>query len=100
MPEHADALRRLYESNARELYAYALSLTGHVHTAEDAVHGAMARVLARWLPPRELRPYLFRCVRNAALDAARRNGVAARNAHFLVPLDIPDQRVPHRGMIQ
>lgn len=74
---YADEIRRFYEAHRVELYAYALSITRHREGAEDALHGAFASVLRR-ARPRELRPYVFRAVRNAALDLvradARRNG--------------------------
>jgi RNA polymerase sigma-70 factor, ECF subfamily len=65
-------IREFYEENSRALFTYALALTRHPASAEDAVHDAICRVLARPAPPAELRPYVFRCVRNAAIDAWRR----------------------------
>jgi len=60
-----------YASHRQELYTYALSIAGTPACAEDAVHEAFSRVLARGRLPGELRPYVFRCVRNAALDSRR-----------------------------
>jgi RNA polymerase sigma-70 factor (ECF subfamily) len=69
-----ERLQGLYEEHGRKLLAYALSITRHRESAEDAVHGAIARLASRpWLP-RRLAPYAYRCVRNAAIDACRRNG--------------------------
>ena len=76
--ELSDQLKTFYEAHRDELYLYALSFTGDEGAAEDAVHDAFQGVLCRGKRVRELRPYLFRCVRNAAVDqlriAARRNG--------------------------
>ena len=76
--DHADDIRRFYEAHRLELYAYALSITRNREGAEDALHGAFASVLRQGKRPRELRPYMFRVVRNAALDLVRddvrRNG--------------------------
>jgi RNA polymerase sigma-70 factor (ECF subfamily) len=72
-----DTLRVFYETYSRELFAYALSIAGNDVCAEDAVHDAFCAVLGKGTLPRELRPYLFRCVRNAAIDARR---VAARES--------------------
>lgn len=48
-------------------------MTGNRVAAEDAVHPAIQRLVRRpWLP-RNLEPYAFRCVRNAAVDAWRAN---------------------------
>ena len=72
-----DALRAFYETYSRELFAYALSITADEACAEDAVHDAFSAVLSGGELPREIRPYLFRCVRNAAIDTRRH---AAREA--------------------
>lgn len=65
-----DQVRSTYENSRGELFAYALSLTRDRHLAEEAVHSAFAGVLNRRRLPKHLRPYIFRCVRNAALDLA------------------------------
>jgi RNA polymerase sigma-70 factor, ECF subfamily len=66
-----EQLRGFYETYRQELFAYALSITGCPAAAEDAVHTAFSRALEAGRTPREWRPYLFRCVRNAALDVLR-----------------------------
>ncbi|MEK7793115.1 MAG: sigma-70 family RNA polymerase sigma factor [Candidatus Hydrogenedentota bacterium] len=66
-----EKVRQCYEANGKELFVYALSLTGTPETAEDAVHAAFTGVLRMARLPRDLRPYVFRCVRNAAIDHAR-----------------------------
>jgi RNA polymerase sigma-70 factor, ECF subfamily len=66
------AIREFYEEHGQALFTYALALTRHPASAEDAVHDAICRVLDRSEPPAELRPYVFRCVRNAAVDTWRR----------------------------
>ena len=67
-----DQIQRFYEAHRQELYTYAASLTGRRDTAEDAVHVAFCNLLQRRREPRELRPYVFRCIRNAAIDEIRR----------------------------
>ncbi|MBI4558018.1 MAG: sigma-70 family RNA polymerase sigma factor [Candidatus Hydrogenedentes bacterium] len=64
-------LRVFYESTKQELFVYALALTGQFTAAEDAVHSAFSGVLRRGKTPTQLRPYMFRCVRNAAMDERR-----------------------------
>lgn len=66
-----EALGAFYGAHRQELFTYALSITRSAASAEDAIHEAFSRVLARPRFPRELRPYVFRCVRNAALDLLR-----------------------------
>ena len=67
----AELIRHLYEQNRQELYVFALSITGRRDAAEDAIHAAFERLLRRGRAPRELRPYVFRCIRNAAIDELR-----------------------------
>jgi RNA polymerase sigma-70 factor, ECF subfamily len=67
-----EQLRCFYESNRRELYTYSLALTRNREAAEDAIHDAFQRLLRRGSAPADLRPYVFRCVRNAAIDDLRR----------------------------
>ena len=64
-------LRTIYEQYRTELYVFALSITRCNQSAEDAVHEAFRKVLGKGDAPEGLRPYLFRCVRNAALDELR-----------------------------
>ena len=67
-----EILRTLYAESRRQLYSYAVSITGNRESAEDAIHGVFERLLRRGGLPADLRPYVFRCVRNAALDSVRR----------------------------
>lgn len=70
-----DSLRKrlqdLYERKRGPLLAYAVAITRHRESAEDAIHHAFAAVLSAQQPPADVEPYLFRAVRNAALDLAR-----------------------------
>jgi RNA polymerase sigma-70 factor (ECF subfamily) len=68
-----ERLRHFYESSRAELFMYALSITREPQSAEDAVQTAFCAVLRQKRPPLELRPYLFRCIRNAAIDALHRS---------------------------
>lgn len=72
-----EQVRALYAAHRKELLAYALALAGTQPAAEDAVHSAFEKVLAKPAAPDELRPYVYRCIRNAAIDQHRRNGRAA-----------------------
>lgn len=68
-----ETLRAFYVSHRQPLFTYALSLTADRAGAEDVLHSAFQHLLARPGLPANLRPYVFRCVRNAAVDARRRN---------------------------
>lgn len=89
--ESIEQVRRFYETHRDELFAYALSLTRSRETAEDAIHSAFRNVLQRPLP-RELKPYVYRCVRNAAIDECRARTRLERDAELFV---IDDNR--HNG---
>ena len=64
-------VERFYEEHKQGLYTYALSITRNRASAEDAVHTAIYKVLKSRIFPLELKPYIFRCVRNAAIDEWR-----------------------------
>ncbi|MBI3119890.1 MAG: RNA polymerase sigma factor [Candidatus Hydrogenedentes bacterium] len=76
----AEYLRMFYELHRKELFAYAVALTGDPAAAEDASHEAFASMLARPELPREPRPYIFRCVRNAVIDEFRRSAREVEHA--------------------
>lgn len=69
----AQKIGRFYAEHRQGLYSYALSLTGDRARAEDAVHAAIEKLLSRPLLPFRLKLYAFRCVRNAAISAWRRD---------------------------
>ena len=63
------------EAYLRRLYGYAFSLAGNHHQAEDLVQECAVRAFAAKNTPRDERAYrawLFRILRNAFLDQARR----------------------------
>lgn len=75
--EVSRTLRQIYATSRQELYSYAVSITRHRESAEDAIQQAFERLLRRGELPGDLRPYVFRAVRNAALDGLRRSKVRA-----------------------
>lgn len=89
-----ERLRHLYETSRAELYMYALSITRNPQHAEDAVQTAFCAVLRQKRPPFELRPYVFRCIRNAALDALARDGREAEATPLLDRESAPDPTLP------
>ena len=68
-----ETLKHFYETNKQGLFTYALSLTRDASAAEDAVQTAVFSILKRTRLPRDLRPYVFRAVRNAAIDMRRKD---------------------------
>ncbi len=89
VPVH-ETLRVFYAENQDQLYTYAVAITRQREAAEDAIQLAFARLLRRTDLPAQLRPYVFRCVRNAALDTWRRD--RTRTDSLFSPLD--DQLAP------
>jgi RNA polymerase sigma-70 factor (ECF subfamily) len=67
-----EALRAFYVENRQQLYTYAVSLTKSREAAEDAIQGVFEKLLRGTALPHDLRPYVFRSVRNGALDGWRR----------------------------
>jgi RNA polymerase sigma-70 factor, ECF subfamily len=63
-------VRRLYDDHGPALLAYACCLLGDRSGAEDVLHQVFLKLLRASLPD-DARPYLFRAVRNAALNARR-----------------------------
>ncbi|MGZ4481573.1 MAG: sigma factor, partial [Gaiellales bacterium] len=66
---HAPDLAQLdaaYRDLAARLVRYAEGMLGSRSEAEEAVHDAFAAAAAA--APRDLRPWLFRATRNAAVD--------------------------------
>ena len=99
MPMNAkavDMIRRFYDANRRELFVYALALTASREGAEDALHAAFEGVLRQARLPRELRPYVFRAIRNAAMDHHRKAARAAAHVErvLFVPNGHPDPKLP------
>jgi RNA polymerase sigma-70 factor (ECF subfamily) len=69
----SEMLRAFYAGHRQQLYTYALSITRQREAAEDAIQRTFQQLLSRNALPADLRPYVFRCVRNAALDGLRRD---------------------------
>ncbi len=70
-----ETLRAFYVGSRQQLYTYATSITSNRESAEDAIHDVFQRLLRLEVLPADLRPYVFRSVRNAALDTLRRTKV-------------------------
>lgn len=66
-------LEDIYRDHRRGLFGLALSVVREAATAEDAVHEAFARLAKQKGPPGgDATAYVYRSVRNAAIDQARR----------------------------
>ena len=67
-----DEVRAFYVAHRTGLLAYAGTLVAEASEAEDLVQAAIYRLLRRGRAPRRLRPFVFRSLRNAAIDGSRR----------------------------
>ncbi|MFA6240444.1 MAG: sigma-70 family RNA polymerase sigma factor [Candidatus Hydrogenedentales bacterium] len=70
-PHEVEIVRKFYETHRGELFTYALALGRSREAAEDAVQSVFRGVLDRSRLPADLRPYLFRSIRNALIDQHR-----------------------------
>jgi RNA polymerase sigma-70 factor, ECF subfamily len=61
----------LYRQHGPALLAYGTSLLGNRSAAEDVLHQVFLKLLGRDQLPEDARPYLFKAVRNRALNALR-----------------------------
>jgi RNA polymerase sigma-70 factor (ECF subfamily) len=66
-----EEVQTFYQEHGSALLLYACSLLGRKHAAEDVLHQVFMKLLEQNTMPEEPRPYLFRAVRNAALNVMR-----------------------------
>lgn len=64
-------LKQFYKDNRQGLYTYALSLTRNHESAEDVVHSVFLKILQKEQIPSNIKPYIFRCIRNQSMDIWR-----------------------------
>ena len=77
-------LEKLFDEYGQALYTCALSVTGCPGFAEDAVQEAFFRVVRVGTVPDNLKAYVFRSVRNIAIDQLRRNArIVEMNQDFI-----------------
>ena len=81
-----DHIQAFYRDNRQALYAYALSRVGSREWAEDVIHSVFVAVLKRDRLPEELRPFVFRSVRNCAIDVLRRRNRQSEVESFIEPV--------------
>jgi len=87
MPQ-SNWLGDLYEQFRRELFRAAWSILRRADLAEDAVHAAFIKLVQLKTPPADPKLYVFRSIRNAAIDLARsrsRRREESLNADWEVP---------------
>ena len=65
-------IQRFYETEKNALFSWALVLAEDRETAEDIVHDVFVKLLRQKRLPQELRPYVFRAIRNTAINSNKR----------------------------
>jgi RNA polymerase sigma-70 factor (ECF subfamily) len=65
-------MERVYDQYGSQLFTCALAVTGCHDLAEDAIHEAFCRGFRLTEIPRNPKAYMFRSVRNAAIDQLRK----------------------------
>lgn len=73
MPKPDDPLADIYHEWRQQLFTCALAITRCQARAEDAIQQAFYQMFRRDDRPNHLKAYVFRVVRNAALDQLRRH---------------------------
>jgi len=68
-----EEVRRLYEEHAPALLGYACALLGARASAEDVLHAVFLALIDEKKPLADPVPYVFRAVRNAALNVRRQD---------------------------
>jgi len=71
--EEKPTLRQVFDAEESVLLRFAHGLTGQRETAEDIVQDAFLKLHTHWHEVNAPRPWLFRCVRNLALNHHRDN---------------------------
>ena len=75
----SELLEAVYREHRQGLYSLAVTITASHQLAEDAVHNAFARMIRTVQPEQaNLVPYVYRSVRNAAIDLCRKDQVRRR----------------------
>lgn len=83
-PDGIETVKAFYTERRQSLCTYALLHTGCAAEAEDVLHAVFDRLLRLDVLPEQLPAYVYRAIRNAAIDLHRRNGHAeAYKAIFL-----------------
>lgn len=68
MPLQDNAVESLYREHRQRLFSCAMAITRRSDRAEDAIQEAFCRLVRTSVEPENLKAYIFRAVRNAAID--------------------------------
>ena len=100
--EMSTALESVYRTHRQGLFSLAVSITGSHQLAEDSVHNAFAKLFKHSLPPGDLVAYVFKSVRNAAIDTTRKHRRETKLTDSLINGFLPPKRQacePHENLL-
>ena len=69
----SEPLEFVYREHRQGLFSLAVSITGSYQVAEDAIQNAFAKLFQFPIPQGDLVAYVYKSVRNAAIDAKRKD---------------------------
>ena len=69
-------LESVYRTERDRLFTYALSILGNEESSEDVVHDVFRKLCQAPPEADDLRAFVFRCVRNRAIDEVRKRARA------------------------
>jgi RNA polymerase sigma-70 factor, ECF subfamily len=88
-----EVVRDLYQDLGPGLLAFATSLLGDRAAAEDVLHQVFLKLLGMNSFPEEARPYLFKAVRNRALNTMR-------NGARMTPIEDQEWLIKPAGIVE
>jgi RNA polymerase sigma-70 factor (ECF subfamily) len=84
VPPQNTAVELFYRENQQRLFICAMAITRRSDLAEDAVQEAFCRLVRTSVEPQNMKAYVFRAVRNAAIDQRRKSSSATEmDAEFV-----------------
>ncbi len=99
--DFVEQLESLYSAERDRLFTYALSVLGNEGRSEDVVHDVFRRLCESPVQAGDLRAFVYRCVRNRALDLLRGDARRKNNPGAGEPTSIYaiGHSVPWEGML-
>lgn len=82
MPIKRGELETFYDKHEQSMFICALSITKNAAMAEDAVQNSFSRLISAQTSPDDLKCFIFRSIRNSAIDLLRKEkGAVDPSAH-------------------
>jgi len=97
----SEQLESLYAGERNRLFTYALSFLGDAEGSEDVVQDVFRKLCEAPVKAADLRAFVYRCVRNRALDVVRSQARRKRNPaeEAIASIYAIDQPAPWAGLL-